>query len=74
MKAGDLVLQRRLLLQSGGGGDASGSEPSQAHTIAKALAESSAWMGGEAGLQSGRMIAAKVKAVKKIMLYFYLFQ
>ncbi|XP_038142660.1 uncharacterized protein ofcc1 [Cyprinodon tularosa] len=52
VKAGDLVLQRRLLLQSGGGGDASGSEPSQAHTIAKALAESSAWMGGEAGLQS----------------------
>uniref|UniRef100_A0A3Q2CDX2 Uncharacterized protein n=1 Tax=Cyprinodon variegatus TaxID=28743 RepID=A0A3Q2CDX2_CYPVA len=35
VKAGDLVLQRRLLLQSGGGGDASGSEPSQAHTIAK---------------------------------------
>ncbi|MEQ2278554.1 hypothetical protein AMECASPLE_000145 [Ameca splendens] len=54
VKAGDLVLQRRLLLHSGGGCDASGSGPSQAHTIAKAQTESTAWLGGEAGLQAGR--------------------
>ncbi|MEQ2220820.1 hypothetical protein ILYODFUR_009433, partial [Ilyodon furcidens] len=54
VKAGDLVLQRQLLLHSGGGCDASGSGPSQAHTIAKAQAESTAWLGGEAGLQAAR--------------------
>ncbi|MEQ2161263.1 hypothetical protein GOODEAATRI_007994, partial [Goodea atripinnis] len=54
VKAGDLVLQRRLLLHSGDGCDASGSGPSQAHTIAKAQAESTAWLGGEAGLQAAR--------------------
>ncbi|XP_043960388.1 uncharacterized protein ofcc1 [Gambusia affinis] len=65
VKAGDLVLQRRLLLHSGGGGgDASGPRPSQAHTIAKPQAESSAWLGGEAGLQAGRMVAGRESAVK----------
>uniref|UniRef100_A0A3B3Y6J9 Orofacial cleft 1 candidate gene 1 protein n=1 Tax=Poecilia mexicana TaxID=48701 RepID=A0A3B3Y6J9_9TELE len=66
VKAGDLVLQRRLLLNSGGGGggDASGPRPSQAHTIAKPQAESSAWLGGEAGLQAGRMVTGRESAVK----------
>uniref|UniRef100_A0A3B3VG63 Uncharacterized LOC106950336 n=1 Tax=Poecilia latipinna TaxID=48699 RepID=A0A3B3VG63_9TELE len=68
VKAGDLVLQRRLLLHSGGGGggggDASGPRPSQAHTIAKPQAESSAWLGGEAGLQAGRMVTGRESAVK----------
>ncbi|KAM4718248.1 uncharacterized protein ofcc1 [Anableps anableps] len=65
VKAGDLVLQRRLLLHSGGGGgDASGSRPSQAHTIAKPQAESSAWLGEEAGLQAGRMVTGRESAVK----------
>uniref|UniRef100_A0A3P9PVM5 Uncharacterized LOC103482507 n=1 Tax=Poecilia reticulata TaxID=8081 RepID=A0A3P9PVM5_POERE len=66
VKAGDLVLQRRLLLHSdgGGGGDASGPRPSQAHTIAKPQAESSAWLGGETGLQAGRMVTGRESAVK----------
>lgn len=66
VKAGDLVLQRRLLLHSGGGGggDASGPRPSQAHNIAKPQAKSSAWLGGEAGLQAGRMVTGRESAVK----------
>ncbi|XP_036073312.1 uncharacterized protein ofcc1 [Oryzias melastigma] len=52
VKAGDLVLQRRLLLHSGG--DASGSGPSQAHATAKTRAK-----GGE--LQAGRMEMGTVK-------------
>lgn len=53
VKAGDLVLQRRLLLHSGG--DASGSGPSQAHATAKTRAK-----GGE--LQAGRMEMGTVKS------------
>uniref|UniRef100_A0A3B5ABF3 Orofacial cleft 1 candidate 1 n=1 Tax=Stegastes partitus TaxID=144197 RepID=A0A3B5ABF3_9TELE len=62
VKAGDLVLQRRLLLHSGG--DASGSRPSQARTIAKTQAEGSAGQGGEAGLEAGRMVMGRESAVK----------
>uniref|UniRef100_A0A4W6D1F2 Orofacial cleft 1 candidate gene 1 protein n=1 Tax=Lates calcarifer TaxID=8187 RepID=A0A4W6D1F2_LATCA len=49
VKTGDPVLQRRLLLH--GGGHASGSRPSQAHTIAKTQDEASTGLGGEAGLE-----------------------
>uniref|UniRef100_A0A3Q1F893 Uncharacterized LOC110954429 n=1 Tax=Acanthochromis polyacanthus TaxID=80966 RepID=A0A3Q1F893_9TELE len=62
VKAGDLVLQRRLLLHSGG--DASGSRPSQARTIAKTQAEGSAGQGGEAGLEAGRMVMGRESTVK----------
>ncbi|XP_029313933.1 LOW QUALITY PROTEIN: uncharacterized protein ofcc1 [Cottoperca gobio] len=62
VKAGDPVLQRRLLLH--GGGDASGCRPSQALTTAKTQAGASAGLGGEAGLQAGRMVMGRESAVK----------
>ncbi|KAM4534489.1 uncharacterized protein ofcc1 [Odontesthes bonariensis] len=62
VKAGDLVLQRRLLLHSGG--DASGNGPSQAPTIAKKQAEGGVGLGGEAGLQAGRMVMGREGTVK----------
>uniref|UniRef100_A0A3B4WTR8 Orofacial cleft 1 candidate gene 1 protein n=1 Tax=Seriola lalandi dorsalis TaxID=1841481 RepID=A0A3B4WTR8_SERLL len=49
VKTGDPVLQQRLLLH--GGGHASGSRPSQAHTIAKTQEEASAGLGGEGGFE-----------------------
>ncbi|KAF3703459.1 Orofacial cleft 1 candidate gene 1 protein -like protein [Channa argus] len=52
VKAGDPVFQQRLLLHDGGG-EASSSRPSQAHTTAKT--EASAGLGGDAGLRAGRM-------------------
>lgn len=74
VKAGDLVLQRQLLLHSGsgGGGNASGSRPSPAHTIAKAQAESGAWLGGEAGLQAGRMVTGRESPVKSNVVLLFL--
>lgn len=73
VKAGDLVLQRRLLLH--GGGDASGSRPSQAHTIAKTQAGASAGLGGEAGLEAGRMVMGRESTVKSnaILLFVVIF-
>ncbi|GLD69824.1 uncharacterized protein AKAME5_002114100 [Lates japonicus] len=62
VKTGDPVLQRRLLLH--GGGHASGSRPSQAHTIAKTQDEASTGLGGEAGLKAGRMVMGRESTVK----------
>lgn len=67
VKAGDLVLQRRLLLHSGG--VASGSGPSQAHTIAK----TQAGLGGEDGLEAGRTVMGRESTVKSnVILLFVL--
>ncbi|XP_010789714.1 uncharacterized protein ofcc1 [Notothenia coriiceps] len=58
VKAGDPVLQLH------GGGEASGSTPSQTQTIAKAQTGASAGPGGEAGLEAGRMVMGRESAVK----------
>ncbi|KAK5877394.1 hypothetical protein CesoFtcFv8_024901 [Champsocephalus esox] len=58
VKAGDPVLQLH------GGGEASGSTPSQTQTIAKAQTGVSAGPGGEAGLEAGRMVMGRESAVK----------
>uniref|UniRef100_A0A3B4TKG7 Uncharacterized LOC111237249 n=1 Tax=Seriola dumerili TaxID=41447 RepID=A0A3B4TKG7_SERDU len=62
VKTGDPVLQQRLLLH--GGGHASGSRPSQAHTIAKTQEEASAGLGGEGGFEAGRMVMGRESTVK----------
>ncbi|XP_041670644.1 uncharacterized protein ofcc1 [Cheilinus undulatus] len=66
VKAGDPVLQRRLLLHGGGGGggDASGSRSSQAHTVAKTQTGASAELEGEAALEAGRMVMGRESAAK----------
>ncbi|KAK2886347.1 hypothetical protein Q8A73_020293 [Channa argus] len=61
VKAGDPVFQQRLLLHDGGG-EASSSRPSQAHTTAKT--EASAGLGGDAGLRAGRMVMGRESTVK----------
>lgn len=73
VKAGDPVLQQRLLLH--GGGDASGSRPSQAHNIAKAQDAASAGLGGESGLEAERMVMGKESTVKSndILLFIFIF-
>lgn len=72
VNAGDPVLQRRLLLH-GGGGDASGSRPSQAHTIAKTQAGASAGLGRETG-GAGRMVMDSESTIKSnAMLLFALY-
>ncbi|KAM3860445.1 uncharacterized protein ofcc1 [Diretmus argenteus] len=60
VKAGDPVLQRRLLLY--GGGAASGPRPSQAAATAKTQAGASAASG--AGLEEGRMVMGMESTVK----------
>lgn len=72
VKAGDPVLQRQLLLH-GGGGDASGTRPSQAHTIAKTQAGASAGLGGEAGLEAGRMVMGRESTIKSNAMLFICF-
>lgn len=62
VKAGDLVLQRRLLLQSCG--DASGSRPSKARTVAKTQAGAGTLLGGEAGHEAQRKIMGRESTVK----------
>ncbi|KAM8822483.1 uncharacterized protein ofcc1 isoform 2-T2 [Spinachia spinachia] len=63
VKAGDPVLEQRLLLHSGGG--ASGSGPSQTNTAAKTQAGACAVPGGEAGRRAGRMQAAQKGPLKR---------
>lgn len=70
VKAGDPVFQRRLLLH--GGGDASGSRPSQAQTIAKTQAGASAGLGGEAGLEAG-MVMGRKSTVKSNAMFSFVF-
>uniref|UniRef100_A0A3B4B564 Uncharacterized protein n=1 Tax=Periophthalmus magnuspinnatus TaxID=409849 RepID=A0A3B4B564_9GOBI len=54
VKAGDLVLQRRLLLHAGAG--ASGSGPSQVHSTAKTAAKTGDGLGDRSMLRAGRMV------------------
>lgn len=60
VKAGDLVLQRRLLLQSCG--DASGSRPS--NTIAKTRAGACVMLREEAGHEAQRQIMGRQSTLK----------
>ncbi|XP_072306697.1 uncharacterized protein ofcc1 [Eucyclogobius newberryi] len=62
VKAGDPVLQRRLLLHAGA--DASGSGPSQVHNTAKTAAKTGDGLGDKTGLQAGRMVMAKESTLK----------
>lgn len=71
VKAGDLVLQRRLLLQSCG--DASGSRPSKAHTVAKTQAEACAGLGGEAGHEAERKIMGRESTIKSKAQVLFVF-
>lgn len=73
VKAGDPALQRQLQLH--GSGDASGSRASQAHTIAKTQAGTSAGLGGEAGLDTGRMVMGRESTIKSnaILLLSFIF-
>lgn len=64
VKAGDPVLQQRLLLHGGGGDDASSSRRSQTHTNPKTQAEAGAGLGSEAGLEVGRMVMGRGSTVK----------
>ncbi|XP_068604322.1 uncharacterized protein ofcc1 [Brachionichthys hirsutus] len=73
VKAGDPALQWRLLLH--GGGDASGSGPSQAHSTAKTQTGASAGLGREAGLETGGMLmetesARKTGAAKEAIPHY----
>lgn len=74
VKAGDLVLQRRLLLQSCG--DASGSRPSKAHTVAKTQAGACAVLGGEPGHEAERKIMGRESTIKSkanVLFVFMIF-
>uniref|UniRef100_A0A672IQI0 Orofacial cleft 1 candidate gene 1 protein n=1 Tax=Salarias fasciatus TaxID=181472 RepID=A0A672IQI0_SALFA len=62
VKAGDPVLQRRLLLHSGG--DASGCRSSQARAAAKTQSQSLAGLGTEAGLKAGRPVMGRERTGK----------
>uniref|UniRef100_A0A8C6WMW9 Uncharacterized protein n=1 Tax=Neogobius melanostomus TaxID=47308 RepID=A0A8C6WMW9_9GOBI len=62
VKAGDPVLQRRLLLHAGA--DASGSRPSQVHSAAKTAAKAADGLRDKTGLQAGRMVMGKESSVK----------
>lgn len=67
VKAGDPVLQQRLLFL--GGGDASSSRPSQADTIAKTQAEARTGLGGEDELKVGRMVMGRESTVKSKSIF-----
>lgn len=68
VKAGDPVLQRRLLLHSGG--DASGSGASQTQTLAKTQTEGIVGLGREAGLQAGKMKMGRESTVKSNFILY----
>ncbi|KAG7526889.1 hypothetical protein JOB18_046578 [Solea senegalensis] len=62
VKSGDPVLQRRLMLHSGG--HASGAGPSQPHMSAKNQVGADAELEEEAGLNAGRMVMGSETTVK----------
>ncbi|XP_034999057.2 uncharacterized protein ofcc1 [Hippoglossus stenolepis] len=62
VKSGDPVLQRRLMLHSGG--RASGSGPSQPHATARTQFETGAGLEVEAGPEAGRMVMGSESTVK----------
>lgn len=65
VKAGDPVLEQRLLLHSGG--EASGSGPSQTNTAAKTQA------GVCAGLEAGRMVMDRERTAKSNAMLSFMF-
>ena len=70
VKSGDPVLQRRLMLHSGG--RASGSGPSQPHATVRSQFETGAGLEVEAGPEAGRMVMGSESTVKSKAI-FYLF-
>ncbi|KAK7881587.1 hypothetical protein WMY93_029996 [Mugilogobius chulae] len=62
VKAGDPVLQRRLLLHAGAA--ASGIGPSQVHSTAKTAAKTGDGPGDNTGLQAARMVMGKESRLK----------
>uniref|UniRef100_A0A3Q3VXF9 Uncharacterized protein n=1 Tax=Mola mola TaxID=94237 RepID=A0A3Q3VXF9_MOLML len=62
VKAGDPMLQRQLLLHSGG--DASGSRASKAHSIAKTQTVASAVLEEDPGLEAGRLVMGRKSTIK----------
>ncbi|XP_062235994.1 uncharacterized protein ofcc1 [Platichthys flesus] len=62
VKSGDPVLQRRLMLHSGG--RASGPGPSQPHATARTQFETGAGLEVEAGPEAGRMVMGSESTVK----------
>nr|XP_020470960.1 uncharacterized protein LOC109968787 [Monopterus albus] len=68
VKAGDPVLQQRLLLYAGG--HSLSSRPSQAHAIAKTQDEAGAVLGGEGRMVMGRESTVKMRTAEEVIPHY----